>query len=68
MLGADHRDTLIALNNLAKAYQEAGRLQEAIPRFEYNLADFERLRGADHPDTLIAQNNLNLARIESQTE
>ena len=58
MLGADHRDTLIALNNLAKAYQEAGRLQEAIPLFEQTLADFERLRGADHPDTLIAQNNL----------
>ncbi len=58
MLGADHPDTLTSRNNLAGAYQAAGRLGEAIPLFEQTLADRERVLGADHPDTLTSRNNL----------
>ena len=58
MLGADHPDTLSSRNNLAAAYQEAGRPAEAIPLFEQTLADCERVLGADHPDTLTSRNNL----------
>ena len=54
MLGADHPDTLTSRNNLAGAYQSAGRLDEAIPLYEQTLADRERVLGADHPDTLTA--------------
>ena len=58
MLGADHPDTLHSRNNLADAYQAAGRLGEAIPLYEQTLADRERVLGADHPDTLTSRNNL----------
>ena len=43
VLGATHRDTMITRNNLASAYQAAGRLEEAIPMFERTLADREQV-------------------------
>ena len=58
MLGADHPDTLASRNNLADAYQSAGRLEEAIALLERTLADRERVLGAEHPDTLASRNNL----------
>ena len=58
VLGADHPDTLASRNNLAGAYESAGRLQEAISLYERTLADRERVQGADHPDTLASRNNL----------
>jgi Tetratricopeptide repeat/Domain of unknown function (DUF4062) len=56
--GSDHPGTLISRNNLASAYQVAGRTAEAITLHEQNLADRERVRGPDHPDTLISRHNL----------
>ena len=61
VLGDTHPDTLTARNNLATAYQDAGRLDEAIPLFERTLADSERLLGDTHSDTLASRNNLALA-------
>ena len=61
VLGPDHPDTLTARNNLAEAYQAAGRAAEAIPLHERTLADRERVLGPDHPDTLTSRNNLALA-------
>ncbi|MGI5215414.1 tetratricopeptide repeat protein [Plantactinospora sp. CA-290183] len=58
MLGAEHPDTLMSRNNLAAAYQAAGRLREAIPLCEATLAACERVLGAEHPDTLRSRNNL----------
>ena len=58
VLGPDHPDTLTSRNNLAYAYQSAGRLDQAIPLYEQTLADRERVLGADHPDTLTSRNNL----------
>ena len=57
-LGPDHPSTLTARNNLAGAYQTAGRLDEAIPLHEQNLEDRTRILGPHHPDTLTARNNL----------
>ncbi len=57
-LGPDHPDTLTSRNNLANAYQEAGRAAEAIPLHQQALAAFERVLGPDHPSTLISRNNL----------
>jgi len=57
-LGPDHPSTLTARNNLAGAYQTAGRLDEAIPLYEQNLEDRTRILGPHHPDTLTARNNL----------
>jgi hypothetical protein len=61
-LGPDHPDTLTSRNNLAEAYQDAGRAAEAIPLHERTLADRERVLGPDHPDTLQSRNNLATAR------
>ena len=61
VLGPDHPDTLTARNDLAEAYQAAGRAAEAIPLHERTLADSERVLGPDHPDTLTSRNNLALA-------
>ncbi|GAB2580175.1 tetratricopeptide repeat protein [Kribbella endophytica] len=58
VLGTDHSDTLICRNDLAGAYESAGRLDDAIPLFEQNLADRTRVLGTDHPDTLSSRNNL----------
>ena len=41
-----------------RAYREAGRLAEAIPLYERNLADWRRLLGPDHPSTLRSGNYL----------
>ncbi|WP_067865977.1 FxSxx-COOH system tetratricopeptide repeat protein [Nocardia shimofusensis] len=58
ILGPSHPDTLQSRNNLANAYQSAGRFREAIPLFERTLTDRERILGPDHPNTLISRNNL----------
>lgn len=57
-LGPHHPDTLNSRNNLAVAYQDAGRLHEAITLYEQNLDDRTRILGPHHPDTLISRNNL----------
>ena len=61
LLGPDHADTLGSRNNLAAAYQAAGRLAEAVVLFEQVLAARERLLGPDHADTLGSRNNLAVA-------
>ena len=61
VLGFDHPDTLTAQNNLAVAYQGAGRPAEAIPLFERALAAQEQLLGPDHPDAVTTRNNLAVA-------
>ncbi len=58
VLGPDHPDTLNARNNLAAAYQVAGRAADAIPLFEHTLVARERVLGPNHPDTLSSQNDL----------
>jgi hypothetical protein len=62
ILGPDHPDTMKSRNNLANAYQSAGRAAEAIPLHERTLADRERILGPDHPDTLNSRNNLAVAK------
>jgi tetratricopeptide (TPR) repeat protein/transcriptional regulator with XRE-family HTH domain len=58
VLGGIHPATLQSRNNLAIAYQDAGRLAEAIPLYERTLADSERVLGSTHPATLQSRNNL----------
>ena len=58
LLGPDHPDTLTSRNNLAGAYESAGRLTEAITLYEQILTDRIRILGEDHPDTLTSRNNL----------
>ena len=57
-LGPDHPSTLISRNNLAGAYRDAGKLDEAIALYEQTLEDRTRILGPHHPDTLTSRNNL----------
>ena len=61
VLDPDHPDTLGVRNDLAGAYESAGRFAEAIDAWEELLLDCQRVLGADHPDTLSMRNNLALA-------
>ena len=65
VLGPDHPDTLLSRNNLAVAYRDAGRTDEAISLHEQNLAARERVLGPDHPDTLLSRNNLAAAYADA---
>jgi tetratricopeptide (TPR) repeat protein len=57
-LGPDHPHTLTARHNLASWLGEAGRVDEAIPRFQALLDDYLRVLEPDHPDTLITRQEL----------
>ena len=58
ILGLDHPGTLASHSNLAYAYQESGRLDDAIPLLEQTLDDRTRILGPHHPHTLISRDNL----------
>jgi len=58
LLGTDHPDTLSSRNNLAGAYCDAGRLDEAITLYQQNFADSIRILGPNHPGTLTTRSNL----------
>jgi hypothetical protein len=59
-------------DNLANAFQQAGRLGEAIPLCEENLGNRLRVLGPNHPDTLRSRDTLShayeLAGLMPQTE
>jgi len=57
-LGNDHPVTLTSMNNLALAYQAAGKLDRALPLFEETVALMKSKLGPDHPDTHQSMNNL----------
>jgi len=59
-VGHDHRDTLQAQSNLAMAYAESGRLDEAEPLFEQTLTARRRALGDGDTDTLLSINNLGM--------
>ena len=52
-LGPIHPATLQSVNNLAKAYQAAGKPDLALPHLEQMLANQKTKFGPDHFDTLI---------------
>jgi tetratricopeptide (TPR) repeat protein len=58
LLGPDDPDTIRARTDLARAYHQTGRVDDAIPLVEQVLAARKRLFGADHPGTLASRNNL----------
>jgi len=63
-LGEDHLDTLESMDNLAMAYQDAGRLDKAIPILEVALAKRRDKLGDEHADTLESMNDLAVAYWE----
>jgi serine/threonine protein kinase len=63
-LGEDHLDTLESMDNLAMAYQDAGRLDKAIPILQVALAKRREKLGDEHADTLESMNDLAVAYWE----
>jgi len=57
-LGAEHPDTLAAMNNLAATLADQGELDSARQLQEQVLEARRRVVGPQHPDTLAALNNL----------
>ncbi|MDM8546105.1 CHAT domain-containing protein, partial [Candidatus Venteria ishoeyi] len=58
VLGKEHPDTLISVNNLAGLYESQGSYGEAEPLYQRALRVREAVLGKEHPDTLISVNNL----------
>ena len=57
-LGNENVDTINATNNLASAYQHAGRFGEALALFEEALKGYMATLGPEHVSTVIGVNNL----------
>ena len=64
-LGPDHPHALGSRNNLANAYQDVGRLEEAITLYKQTLDARTRTLGPNHPDTLGSGDNLACAYREA---
>ena len=60
-LGPDHPYALGSRNNLANAYRDVGRLDEAITLHKQTLDARTRTLGPNHPDTLASRHNLAVA-------
>jgi serine/threonine protein kinase len=58
ILGPDHPDRFMSINNLAESYQAAGQLDLALPLHKETLELCRAKLGPDHPDTLMSMNNL----------
>ena len=57
-LGPDHHETLATMNNLAVAYLNAGRVDDAI-RLQADVLELVRVKqGPDHAETLTSMSNL----------
>ncbi|WP_262702926.1 MULTISPECIES: FxSxx-COOH system tetratricopeptide repeat protein [Streptomyces] len=61
----DHPITLACRHSLARAYQLAENLNQAISLHEQNLADSIRILGTDHPHTLIYRHSLAAAHFNA---
>ena len=55
----------VSRNNLAYAYQEAGRPDDAIPLYDRTLTTCERVLGDKHPLTQNVRDNLRRARDQT---
>jgi hypothetical protein len=58
ILGEEHPDTLISMNNLAGTLRAQGDLAGARTLLEQDLEVRRRILGEEHPDTLISMDNL----------
>ena len=62
VLGPSHPDTLTARNNLALAYRDAGRQDDAVRLLEQVSAELDQVLGPEHPNSVTARTSLAQAR------
>ena len=60
VLGTEHPDTLMCVNNLAGCLYALGDAAGALPLCRRALDSRERVLGKEHPNTLTSVNNLAL--------
>ena len=58
ILGPEHPQTGVRLNNLAGLYKSMGRYEQALPLYQRALAIAEKAQGPEHPSTGNRLNNL----------
>ena len=58
VLGSEHPDTAMSLNNLASLLRAHGDLAGARQPYERALAIKEKVLGAEHPETAASLSNL----------
>jgi tetratricopeptide (TPR) repeat protein len=58
VLGKEHPDTLMSMNNLARSLRQQGKFAEAEAMHRQTLQLQEKLFGKEHPDTLMSMGNL----------
>ena len=58
VLGSEHYDIVIGLNELANVFEDQGDLAGARPLYERALAICEKVLGPEHPITLKVRRNL----------
>jgi len=58
VLGPEHPDTALSLNNLAMLYDSQGKYEQAEPLLQRALAIQEQVLGPEHPGTALSLNNL----------
>ncbi|KAF2802720.1 kinesin light chain [Mytilinidion resinicola] len=61
VLGKEHPNTLISMNELAYALSSQGKYKEAENMYQETLALREKISGKEHLDTLASMNNLTQA-------
>ncbi len=67
LLGDEHPDVALSLNNLAGLYDSQGRYSEAEPLYQQSLQIFEQTLGTEHPNTITVRNNLESLRSTVDT-
>jgi tetratricopeptide (TPR) repeat protein len=58
ILGEEHPDTIMAMNNLANTLGDQGQLEEAAEMFKKVVEKMRWILGEEHPYTITAMNNL----------
>jgi CHAT domain-containing protein/tetratricopeptide (TPR) repeat protein len=58
LLGEEHPDTALSLNNLAASYKSLGEHAKAEPLYRQSLEIRKRVLGEEHPETVHSLNNL----------
>jgi tetratricopeptide (TPR) repeat protein len=58
VLGPEHPDTALILNNLAVLYDHVGNYAKAEPLLRQTLQIWQKVRGPKHPDIALILNKL----------
>ena len=64
LLGAEHPNVALILNNRAKLYRKQGRFAEAEPLYQRSIAIWEKAQGPEHLNVGNGLNNLALLLID----